>query len=343
MGYTKQYNFRQFIRQMFSVRQIKAQKFTCEAPDEAEIRDADIPVILKKQTGRDFVILNLTDLHYSDYDIRFFMSLCTERTIKRLVREVKPDLITVTGDTVCGKSGYFSLMRFIDMMEAFETPWAPVFGNHDDETNCDLFYQAREMIKAPHCLMKPGNPEYGCGNYALTVKNETDTVEAVIMTDSKHGQMSESLREWVVETGKKIGAKETAVMMHIPLPEYQTAYDEAWNKSEKCWNEGYCAFGEQHEKIACQRDENGNPCYRGTLEKLKEIPSLKHILCGHEHLNNWSAVHNGVRLTYTLKVGAASGHRRQFNGGTVITVGDNGIKSVVHRTRRAKGFKNLYT
>ncbi len=232
MDYTKQYNFKQFMRQIFCAHKIKHRKFTAEKPSEAEIREADIPVTIKKQSGRDFVILNLTDIHYSDYDIRFWMSLAAERTIKRLVRDVKPDLITVTGDIVCGKSAYFSLMRFIDMMEAFETPWAPVFGNHDDETNCDKFYQAREMQKAPHCIMKLGNPEYGCGNYALTVKNETDTVEAVIMTDSKHGQMSESLKEWVVEAGKRIGAKETAVMMHIPLPEYQSAYDKPWMITE---------------------------------------------------------------------------------------------------------------
>ena len=77
------------------------------------------------------------------------------------------------------------------------------------------------------------------------------------------------------------------------------------------------------------------------LEKLKEIPSLKHIICGHEHLKDFSILYNGVRLTYTLKVGEASGYRKEFNGGTVITIGDEGIKSIVNRTKRGKNFVNL--
>ena len=341
MLYKKQFTSKQVLKQIFLAGKIKKTEFTAEKPADDEIKEGNNPVLLQKKKGRDFIILNITDIHYSDYDIRLPMSMVAAHTIKKLVKDVKPDLITVTGDTVCGKSGYFSLMRFIDMMESFSVPWAPIFGNHDDETNCDKFYQAREMMKAPHCLMQMGNPDFGCGNYCVCIKDENETVEALIMTDSKGGQMKDNLREWVIEKGKSLDAKETAVMMHIPLPEYQAAYDEAWDKDKKCWNDGFEAKGEQHEKICCQRDKEGNPCYKGTLEKLKEIPSLKHIICGHEHLNDWSILYNGIRLTYTLKVGEGSGHRKEFDGGTVITIGDNGIKSIVNRTKSRGGFVEL--
>lgn len=54
-------------------------------------------VVLQKETGKDFKILNLADIQYDDlYDIG--QRKYTEETIRQLVEETQPDLITMTGD-----------------------------------------------------------------------------------------------------------------------------------------------------------------------------------------------------------------------------------------------------
>ena len=153
---------------------------------------------LYKEPGRDFVILNLADIHFSDYGYRALYSLDGEIIIKRAVADAKPDLIVLSGDIVCGddNSTLFSIQRITDLMESFRIPWAPVFGNHDDEANCDLNYLADVMMTGPHCLMKKSDPSLGVGNYIVNVaekeKNGSERiVESLFFIDSHHSQPNE--------------------------------------------------------------------------------------------------------------------------------------------------------
>ena len=336
-NYRKQYTFPVMADIMLRPGHYKKTKFT-GTPGTAD----EDPVVLTKKNGKDFVILNITDNHFTDYDIRYLLGLIAKNTIKKLVAEVRPDLITVTGDMVCARSSYGAIRQFTDMMESFGIPWAPVFGNHDDETNCDLNYLCDIMLESPHCLLKKGDPSMRCGNYIVNINDENGrTVESLFMVDSAHSLPCREAEDMIIRRGREIGAEETAVFLHIPLADYQEAFDAAWDNERNCWLDGFGAMGENHEKICCERDRDGNPVQRGFLERIKGVPSLRHVICGHEHLNNWSLDWNGVRLTYTLKVGMGSGFRKEFNGGTVITVGDMGIKSIVHRTRKGNRFTDI--
>lgn len=122
-----------------------------------------------------------------------------------------------------------------------------------------------------------------------------------------------------------------SVFFHIPLPEYQYAYDAAWDADKNTWREGSGGAGALHEKICCERDADGNPVQRGVFEALKDA-GTKYVFCGHEHLNDFSVLYEGVRLTYCLKVDKSSGYRPGFDGGTLITIGDGGVKNITHRT-----------
>ena len=302
----------------------------------------DDTVILKKEKGKDFTILNLTDTHFADYDIRAFMAFSATAKIKALVAETKPDLITVSGDIVCSESTYYAIRRFTDLMESFGIPWAPVFGNHDDEANCDLNFLADIMMSAPNCVMQKGDAEMGVGNYIINIAEENDdgtlnVVESLIMMDSHKSQANEKQVAWYKWAADGINqltdnSAEISLIFHIPLPEYQYAYDLAWNSVKREWNEGFDAYGECNEKICCERDSDGNPVQRGFFDAIKESSTAKYIFCGHEHLNNFSILYEGIRLTYTMKVGQASGYDIRFNGGTEITVGENGITRIQQKT-----------
>ena len=307
----------------------------------AAFTPADAAVV-KKEKGRDFVVLNLTDTHFSDYDYRAWFAFEGSATVRRMVAETNPDLITVTGDIVCGDSTVYSVKRFTDLMESFGVPWAPVFGNHDDEANCDLNYLADIMLRSPHCVLRKGDPRMGVGNYVILVsespEEETPPItEALIMMDSHHSQPNALQREWFSWAADGVnalsgGKAEIAVMMHIPLPEYQLAYDEAWNEEKKTWNDGYAAAGALHEEICCDRTADGEPNDQGFFDRVLQAGTVKHVICGHEHMNDFSIVYKGVRLTYTMKLGYGSGFQVGFNGGTVIRVGDKGISRITHKT-----------
>lgn len=313
-----------------------------EVFDENKEFSFDEAVTIKKEKGRDFKILTLDDIHYSDYGYRALLSVFNSMRIKNLVKKTSPDLIILPGDFVCGDSAYYSIQRITDMMESFGIPWAPVFGNHDDETNCDLNYIADIMMQSEHCLLRKGDSRMGVGNYIINVVEENEngsceTVECIFMMDSHHSQPFEIQQKWFKWAADGINnltdnKAEISVFMHIPLPEYQYAYDEAWNDESGQWNSGFEAYGELHETICCERDADGNPVQRGFFDVIKETGTAKYVFCAHDHMNNFSVMYNGVRLTYLMKLGKASGYQALFDGGSVITVENSGIKEITHKT-----------
>lgn len=310
---------------------------------EFRIEDA---VIFKKPVGRELRVLNITDTHFSDYDERFYTAFEVESTVRKLVKAVKPDLITVTGDLVCGKSTFYSIDRICDMFESFNVPWAPVFGNHDGEGNCTLDYLAERMIECPHCLMKKGDPRMGVGNYVLLItEDESENAQSCfVFCDSHRSQPNELQKEWGAAVCKTVnaltqGKAEISFLMHIPLPEYQYLYNEGYDAIHEKWRDETLGIGEWHEEVCCERGEYNAPVQRGFFDMLKK-GGVKHVICGHEHMNDYSAVYDGIRLTYTLKIGYGSGWQWGFNGGTEILV-DGGIRSIKHISKIHNRLKNI--
>ena len=293
-------------------------------------------VTLKKEKGKDFKILTLDDIHFSDYGYRAPLSMFSTLAIKKLVASVKPDLIILPGDFVCGDSSYYSIQKITDLMESFGIPWAPVFGNHDDEANCDLNYLADVMMSSPHCLMQKNDPEMGVGNYIINISENGKTVESIFMMDSHHSQPNEKQQHWFRWAADGINAltdcgAEISIFMHIPLPEYQYAYDAAYNKQTGKWNSGFNAYGALHETICCEINSE-KPVQRGFFDIVKSTGTAKHIFCAHDHMNDFSIEYEGIRLTYLMKLGKASGCQPGFDGGSVISTGENGINRITHKT-----------
>lgn len=335
-GYVKMTGFAEAIRSWLDRSSELASSYVGEVSDEVwggEFTYDDM-VTVKKEQGKDFVILNLTDLHFGDYDYRRFTALGVILTAKQLVRKIQPDLITVSGDIVCTDSTVYSVKRFTDLMESFGVPWAPVFGNHDDEGNCDLNYLADIMLKSPHCHLRKGPASMGVGNYVVGVTEEDGSggeriVEALVMMDSHHAACNEEQVAWFAWAADGVnrlsgGNAEITTMLHIPLAQYQFGCDEKWDSEKNTWKPDSGAVGTYGEKICCARDADGNPVDNGLFGAIKNAGG-KYVFCGHEHLNNFSFLYDGVRLTYMMKIGIASGFSPLLNGGTKIVVGDSGI------------------
>ena len=305
------------------------------APSNETAQD-DCVFTLQKTPGKDFVILNITDPHFADCDYRALTAFTESVTIRRLVKAVRPDLITVTGDLVCSDCAVYSLKRICALFESFGVPWAPVFGNHEDESNMDKNHMADVFLSCPHCIFKKNDPGMGVGNYIINIAEGDRVVEALFMMDSGHSQANDKQREWFRLNAEKIkldsdSQAEIAVLFHIPLPEYQYAYDAAWEIFPQKWKKEYEACGELHENICCEK-RDGVPVQRGFFPLMQSLGNVKYVFCGHEHPLDFSILYQGIRLTYTMKVGRASGGGFGLNGGTEIRVGSEGIHTIYQKT-----------
>lgn len=338
--YVKNFNFKEVFDMMLNKNAVISEHHTGKASDciwdEEKEFTLDETVSLQKEKGKDFKILTLDDIHFSDYGYRAPLSVFSSIAIRGLVASVKPDLIIIPGDFVCAESSFYSIKKITDLMESFGIPWAPVFGNHDDEANCDLNYLADVMTSSPHCLMQKNDPEMGVGNYIINITEDGKIAESIFMMDSHHSQPNEKQQRWFRWAAEGINritdnGSEISLFMHVPIPEFQYAYDAAYNEQTKKWNDGYGAAGSLHESICCERDGD-EPVQRGFFDIIKSVGTAKHVFCAHDHMNDFSIEYDGVRLTYLMKLGKASGYQPGFDGGSVISIGTDGINRITHKT-----------
>lgn len=316
-------------------------------------------ITLTKSPDRDFLILNLTDpqLGNEEWDENHKNYKILITTIRTLIEHTRPDLITVSGDLAwagCTKA-YQMLADFLD---SFKIPWAPVWGNHDNQNGPESVDAVADMyLTHEYCVYEKGDPSLGNGNYVIAVEENGDVVEGVIMMDS-HDRMPYTdadgntssawakltpeqitwYREQVKEL-EKLGCKDTTMIMHIPLYAYRDAWSAAFKEGldpnkitveescgGDCWNDGYRdSYGVRYEGIASY------PADEGAFDVMLELGSTKHILCGHDHVNNFVINYKGVKFVYCLKTGAGCYWNPVLNGGTYLRVTKDGVTDVWHK------------
>ncbi len=323
-------------------------------------------ITLKKSDSKDFVILNITDMQMnpSDWNEGDKFGQSVVHTISTLVDRVKPDLITVTGDIANGyaefedgdpyNSIWNSVYRnFTDFMDSFRIPWAPVSGNHDHFFECVSYFEESE-----YCIFNLGDEDLGRGNYVIGICNEDGKVlHGVFMMDS-HSNFScqrvfgdekqyycklwDSQLQWYDEkitTLEEENCKSSSMFMHIPIHAYRLAKSAALKDgvdSEKvsvsesygvdCWNDEYRdSFGVWHEGIGSTETDDG------VFAKLLQRGHTSHVVVGHDHNDNAVVCYEGVSLVFGLKTGLTTYFEEELNGGTVLTIGNDGkIKEVRH-------------
>lgn len=156
--------------------------------------NAESVVTLTKKQDKDFVILNLTDIQMSE-QYTIFQNNRNYKLVRELVDEVKPDLITLTGDNIWLFNTKAAANRLTKEMDKLGVPWAPVFGNHDAENDVDKNWLVEKFNESEHCLMKKGPVNVsGVGNYIINIKEEgtNKIVHTLFMMDS---HMSKSYSE----------------------------------------------------------------------------------------------------------------------------------------------------
>ena len=91
----------------------------------------------------------------------------------------------MTGDNTYGEFDDYGVqhLALIEFMDSFEIPWAPIFGNHDNESKMGVDWQCQQLEAAEYCLFRQGSVT-GNGNYSVGVMQGGEILRAFYMMDS---------------------------------------------------------------------------------------------------------------------------------------------------------------
>ena len=308
---------------------------------ETDTFDKDDYIELKKTPGKDFVVLNLADVQLGDDELFAKEGQYSEALIRKLVNDQKPDLITLSGDNAWATMSYIEL---INLLDSFDIPWAPVMGNHDGQGCISEFWAAYLLSEAENCLFRFGPKDMGYGNYIINVTENGNIIHTFFMMDTHNSaeftkedgstvsgydhlwKNQQAWYKWAVEGIAAIAGKtvESTAIMHIPVVEYA----DAWNmvKMDSAGTE-FGVIDPQYSDIATGSRREAvcsSPVNNGFFSLCKELDSTKNILVGHDHVNDFSILYEGITLSYSVKSGFGSYWDSDMVGGTTITVNSLG-------------------
>lgn len=279
-----------------------AEKLECDVEIVAEDEDS---VTIKKKSDGNFRVLMFTDTHLKgDKELD---SITVTNMVKN-IKEQKPDLVILGGDNV---TYGFNKKRNVELAELFEALgvyWATVLGNHEGDGF--LSYDRQAVIELfstyDHCLVKQGKADVdGNGNCTINILNSDGTLKEVFfLMDTGDYMTEESKAEYgVTEEGEvydgvktsqvewyrqkhdaikeQYGDFKSVTVVHIPL--YQ---------AEKEYAEGEFLYGEKREGV-CESAFDA-----GLFAAMKEKGSAQAVYFGHDHVNDFGVMCDGILLSY---------------------------------------------
>ena len=310
-----------------------------------------------KMKKNQFKILNFSDIQLSssEWNDGHKHREIVIRTVGELVKRVKPDLITLSGD-LAWAGEFTAYEKLSEYMNSFGIPWTLVWGNHDNQRGTETVDKQVEIVTSKQsCLYEKGPAKLGNGNFVITIDNGSTPVSALIMMDSHdcrpplphEGNVREiwdelwpEQFEWYKEQTEQLrraGYNTSAMIMHIPIYAYREAFAAASSGAEQrsvlpwdslgsdLWNEEYKdTFGVNYEGIC------SHPYDNGFFELVRDLDHTKLILSGHDHLNNSCINYKGIRLAYSTNTGPGCYYDPILNGGTVITIDTEGKLDLHH-------------
>lgn len=304
---------------------------------KSDLFDLNNIASVEKKSDEEFKILMITDtqlwLNPSD-------NKATYEQIEALVQQTKPNLIVTVGDNVSGPTSRYLLKNLIKFMDSLEIPWAPVFGNHDNEIPMTtLNWQGDKFEDSEYCLFKKGPSNlYGCGNYVVNVTENGKVIKSLFFFDN--GRYFEypdgSNREiymgyeqiaWYEWNVNGIGASqgnivESMTFSHFAQPEFRDAVEKygVYNEADKSYT-----IPSEYGNGKCAYLPGTAPVNSGFVEKCKELGSTKYIFCGHDHENAASIKIDSITYAYGIKTGPspAPWNFAEETGGTVITISNS--------------------
>ena len=246
--------------------------------------------------------------------------------ITELVNATHPDLILLTGDIIYGEfdDNGSALLKFIAFMESLQIPWAPIFGNHDNESKMGADWQCQQLEAAQYCLFEQKTLT-GNGNYSVAIAQGGEVKRVFYMLDTNGcgAASSQSLSNGHTKTSVGLGEDQiewyteeiTAVKAVAPNVKISFAY----HIQAAIFGKAYEKYGfnqavlEQDVNLDLRADtastdfgyigrQMKNPWDEDfTIFKGMKALGADSIFVGHEHCNSASVVYEGVRFQFGQK------------------------------------------
>ena len=333
------------------------------------VYDAENPAdfVLDVTEGKNFKVLQISDpqvadmsqirngrevngglqLLWADRDFSVYAKL------KKTIEETQPDLILLAGDIIYGEFDDNGEMakELISFFEARKIFYAPVFGNHDNESAQGTSWQVRQYLNSEYCLFARGTVTGNC-NYTISVKQGEKWLSNIYMLDTNGciyntAKASDNLPQGLYDsTVNDMIAKDEAISayqsnaatsdmacMHIPVANFYNVLTKYGfgegnldvNLADNATAKANGDFG--HVKAEKNSVNLVSDKYRAyDIGEIFGRIAVKNALAGHCHFTNTSAVaDNGVRYTFGLKAGLIPEATAGETGGTTFTFGENGF------------------
>jgi len=277
-----------------------------------------------------FKILQFTDLHLGFTADAEEMKRAEQTLdlIRTMLKKESPDIAVITGDMITaepeGLSGGLAegWRKLTAPFEEAQIPFVSAFGNHDHERKESAAEQLAMIQESPMCLTYSDDPSItGAGNCFLPILG-SDQKEAyrLWMFDSLSYPQKEGLSgyDWIKfdqiqwyraasQTAADTAGKPVPglAFFHIPLCEY-------WQIHKAEGTFGTC---------------NEAPCpgilNSGLFAAFIEQKDIRGVFTGHDHVNDYIAMYQGIALAYGRKTGFGS-YGDLGRGGRVIELTEDG-------------------
>ena len=316
-----------------------SEEITSSEPETKKPVEELVDFVVDVESGRDIRVLQLTDVQTISSDQKRYEGRVGgsgvadtfngyEKYIGQVIDRYDPDFIIMTGDNTYGEfdDGGKQLTYLINFMDSFEIPWAPVFGNHDNESYMGVDWQCDQFENSTYCLFKQRELT-GNGNYSVGLTQEGELKRVFYMLDSNGcGAASKaSMANGHTKTSAGFGDDQiqwyTQSMQEVKKSYSDVKLSMAFHIQISAFGNAMAQYGYNSSTIRenpINLDTNDEAKANGDFGFIGREPkgawdtnnvvwnSIKQngvdsVFVGHEHCNSVSIKYQGVRLTYGQK------------------------------------------
>ena len=248
---------------------------------------------LKVSNAAEIKLLHFTDIHFfngvdKDPEAEKQKRARTLDEIKQLIDHAKPDMLIITGDmwhnNPDGRGAEF-MSYSIEQCSSWGVPWAFAWGNHDQLNDYAVGHEA--FTKAKGSLYAGTEKS---GNYVIALEgSDGQRLAEIFCLNSRGIGVDRHARKFVLEAAKTLDAQRQRPLrlsaFHIPVKQYKDVWDNG------------TARGIIGEDVCLERED-------GSSVPVLAAAGIQAAICGHDHVNDYSGVIEGVDLIY----GRATGH-----------------------------------
>ena len=344
--------------------------YTCSVCDKSfsdeqgskEVAQADLVIVaamnipdflVEVEEGKEPVVLQLSDPQLCNWGD---LEKWCYSYIRETVAETKPDLIIITGDVIYGRFDPKGdlLKSIIAFMEGLQIPWAPVFGNHDNESLMGVDWQCAQLEEAEYCLFEQGDLT-GNGNYSVGIAQGNELLRVFYMLDSNgcsspmcdsngvqtkpaagtnvvktSAGFGQDQIDWYTEEINAIHAVDADVKISFAYHIQQAIFEKSFKKYPEY--DGKASGSVLNNPLNLDKMETADDTDFGyvgramkgawdgnyTIFNGMKALGVDSIFVGHEHCNSASIVYEGVRFQFSQKSSMYDRYNSVSEDGTII-------------------------